>query len=60
MYRYKGFDQQSGNGMSKSGSLVDLLRLAAKNYRRYGMTGQIFRPDGTDMRGEANRLPLPG
>lgn len=58
MYRYKGFNPTSGNGMSKSGSLVGLLKLARRNYRRLGLIGQIYRPDGTDLRVPANRLPF--
>ena len=60
MYSYKGFGNGSGNGMSKSGGLVELLKLAQRNYRRHGMVGQIVRPDGTDLREYSrNRVSRP-
>lgn len=59
MYRYKGWNQETGNGMNKSGTLVECLKLARRNYSRLGMIGEIFRPDGSNLREPAPRIELP-
>lgn len=59
MYLYVGIDQTGLNKMSKGGALPALLRLERRNYRRMGMTGIIWRPDGTEVGEPMIRLPLP-
>lgn len=59
MYFYIGIDQAGLNKMSRGGHLTALLRLARRNHRRMGMTGIIWRPDGTNVGQPMLRLPLP-
>jgi len=59
MYLYVGIDQTGLNKMSKGGALITLLRLARRNYRRMGMSGIVWRPDGTKVGQPMQRLSLP-
>lgn len=60
MYKYIGYDSLTGNGMAKSGTLVECLKLARRNWQRLGIPGNIYRPDNTSMRDRANKPKLPG
>lgn len=59
MYRYIGYDFSTDNGMAKSGTFVECLRLARRNWQRLGIPGNIFRPDGTSIRDRASKPNLP-
>lgn len=41
---------KTGESLSKSGKLPELLKLARQLHNRLGMNGDIRRPDGTSMR----------
>lgn len=59
MYLYVGVDQTGLSKMSKGGTLPALLWLARRNHRRMGMTGIIWRPDGTKVGQPMRRIPIP-
>lgn len=58
MYRYKGYDERTSNGMAKSGTLVECLKLAKQNWKRLKIPGEIFRPDGSSIRDKALKVGL--
>lgn len=41
---------QTGESLTKSGKLPEMLKLARQLHNRLGMNGDIRRPDGTSMR----------
>lgn len=60
MYRYIGYASSTGNGMAKSDTLVECLKVARQNWQRLGIPGSIYRPDGTSIRDRASKPKLPG
>lgn len=50
----------AGDSMSNyRGTLMEVLRMAGRLYRRLGQVSRIERWDGSDLRRPAKRLPLP-
>lgn len=60
MYKYIGYASSTGNGMAKSGTLVECLKLARRNWQRLDIPGGIYRPDGSSLRDRASKPKLPG